>query len=439
MKYLNKKRKAFGSILRGKLFQKLRLAGVTGCFLEILHSMYSNDKSSVKIENMVTPAFRCHTGVKQGCMLSPTLFNLYLSDLSEELKAKNLNDVELNELTLSCMLYADDLVIFSKSKNGLQDYLDSLSEYCKENDLSVNLNKIKVLIFNNCGRTMNKHVLYFCSKTKFIRWLLGVNKFCSSNACRSEVGRFPMQTKTKCRAIKYWLKLCEPEHQNKLSGIAFTDQIGQDKKELWSSKLKRLLNLAGLGDIWSAKTNTPAIMSYIRQRLLDIEQQTWISEIQELTEHNDQRKNPHQKNKLRFFRKFKLTHDYENYVTNVRNINHRVAITKLRLSNHKLAIETGQYVKPYQPPEERICPLCKTGLEDEEHFLMNCIAHRDPRRELFNTLKKETYVFLDSVTPSSAFATLISMKQGEKTQKIVAKYVCDRFRERDRRVKYNLV
>ena len=72
-----------------------------------------------------------------------------------------LNDVELNELPLSCMLYADDLVIFSKSKNGLQDYLDSLSEYCKENDLSVNLSKTKVLIFNNCGRIMNKHVLYY--------------------------------------------------------------------------------------------------------------------------------------------------------------------------------------------------------------------------------------------------------------------------------------
>ena len=144
--------KAFDSIPRGKLFQKLRLAGVTGRFLEILHSMYSNDKSTVKMENMLTPAFRCHTGVKQGCMLSPTLFNLYLSYLSEKLKAKNLNDVELNELPLSCMLYADDLVIFSKSKNGLQDYLDSLSEYCKEKDLSVNLNKTNVLIFNNCMR-----------------------------------------------------------------------------------------------------------------------------------------------------------------------------------------------------------------------------------------------------------------------------------------------
>ena len=66
---------------------------------------------------------------------------------------------------------------------------------------------------------------------------------------------------------------------------------------------------------------------------------------------------------------------------------------------------------------------------------MNCIAYRDPRRELFRTLKKETNLFLDSMTPSSAFATLISMKQGEKTQKIVAKYLCDRFRERDRHVK----
>ena len=241
-----------------------------------------------------------------------------------------------------------------------------------------------------------------------------------------------MRTKTKCRAIKDWLKFCEPEHQNKLSGIAYTDQIGQDKKELWPSKLKRLLNLAGLGDIWPAKMNTPATMSYIRQRLLDREQQTWISEV-----HNDERKDPHKKNKLRTFRKFKLTHDYENYLTNVRNINHRVAITKLRLSNHKLAIETGRYVKPYQPPDQRICPLCKTGLEDEEEFLMNCIAYRDPGRELFNMLKKETNIFLDSMTPSSAFAMLISIKQGEKMQKIVAKYVCDCFCKRH--VKYNFV
>ena len=64
---------------------------------------------------------------------------------------------------------------------------------------------------------------------------------------------------------------------------------------------------------------------------------------------------------------------------------------------------------------------------------------RDYADDEINTLKKETNLILDSMTPSSAFATLISMKQGEKMQKIVAKYVYDRFHERDRRVKYNLV
>ena len=60
------------------------------------------------------------------------------------------------------------------------------------------------------------------------------------------------------------------------------------------------------------------------------------------------------KKKQRTFRKFKLTHNYENYLTKVRKINHRVAITRLRLSKHKLAIESGRYAKPYHHPDQRI-------------------------------------------------------------------------------------
>ena len=59
---------------------------VKGYFLEVLISMYSKDKSAVKIENKITQKFLCHNGVKQGCMLSPTLFNIYLSDLPKNAK-----------------------------------------------------------------------------------------------------------------------------------------------------------------------------------------------------------------------------------------------------------------------------------------------------------------------------------------------------------------
>ena len=107
-------RKAFDRIPRQKLFEKLRKEGIKGRFLEIVMSMYSKDKSAVKINNKMTEAFPCYTGVKQGCMLSPTLFNLYLSDLPEFLNSPNSTDIlfDDSERPINCLLYADDLVIF---------------------------------------------------------------------------------------------------------------------------------------------------------------------------------------------------------------------------------------------------------------------------------------------------------------------------------------
>ena len=86
-----------------------------GRFLEVLISMYSNDKSAVKIDNKLTEAFTCFVGVKQGCMMSPTLFNFYLSDLPKFLNTTSSTDVMLGDRAINCLLYADDLVIFSRS------------------------------------------------------------------------------------------------------------------------------------------------------------------------------------------------------------------------------------------------------------------------------------------------------------------------------------
>ena len=83
-----------------------------------------------------------------------------------------------------------------------------------------------------------------------------------------------------------------------------------------------------------------------------------------------------------------------------------------------MQLKLGDRLNPIN--HQTICPLCNTGIEDEEHFLMNCIAYWDPRRDLFNELNTETNLFLDSMNPSTAFAKLISMKQGEKTPKMMA-------------------
>ena len=146
-------RKAFDRVPRQKLFEKLRKEGIKGRFLKIVMSMYSKDKSAVKINNKMTrtETFLCYTGVKQRCMLSSTLFNLYLSDLPEFLNSTSSTDILLDdsERPINSSLYADDLVIFSWSANGLQTLLNNLESYCEKTEVSVNLDKTKVMIFNN--------------------------------------------------------------------------------------------------------------------------------------------------------------------------------------------------------------------------------------------------------------------------------------------------
>ena len=72
---------AFDSIWRKALFYKLVKSGVGGLFINMLINIYSDVKYSVKHSTGITDGFNSYTGVKQGCVLSPILFNVFLSDL----------------------------------------------------------------------------------------------------------------------------------------------------------------------------------------------------------------------------------------------------------------------------------------------------------------------------------------------------------------------
>ena len=100
------------------------------------------------------------------------------------------------------------------------------------------------------------------------------------------------------------------------------------------------------------------IVNIMRQRLKDIELQRWLSE-----KNNHIGKGANQSNKMRTYWLFKPIDNYksEDYLHQVTNTRYRIALTKLRLSNHKLAIETGRYSRPFNP-------ICKIEMEVEYHF-----------------------------------------------------------------------
>lgn len=64
--------------------------------------------------------------------------------------------ITINNTNVSCLMYADDIVLISESAKGLQNCLNKLSKYCDIWNLSVNIDKSKVIIFNKSGRVIKK-------------------------------------------------------------------------------------------------------------------------------------------------------------------------------------------------------------------------------------------------------------------------------------------
>lgn len=98
--------------------------------------------------------------MKRGCILSPTLFSLYINDIVDKFNT-SCDAAVLKDRKISCLLFADDLVLLSNSSQGLQKMLDKLYSFCQKWNLKLNVNKTKVMIFNKSGKILKGfHFLY---------------------------------------------------------------------------------------------------------------------------------------------------------------------------------------------------------------------------------------------------------------------------------------
>jgi len=102
-------RKAFDCINRDLLWQKLEQRyRIGGHFLAALKSLYERVDCAVNINHSLSNWFEVGCGVKQGCILSPTLFALFVDDLVQALNDEE-KGVVFGDSMLTALLYADDI------------------------------------------------------------------------------------------------------------------------------------------------------------------------------------------------------------------------------------------------------------------------------------------------------------------------------------------
>ena len=150
--------KAFDRINHGKLFAKLLERGVPSYIIRILQFWYSHQTMQVRWGMSISTPIYVSNGVRQGGVLSPLLFNLYMDHLSVELKECRTGCL-VGDSLINLMLYADDLVVLSPSSAGLQQLLRICSQYGIMYDIQFNSTKNVVLI----ARTKEDRKLVFPS------------------------------------------------------------------------------------------------------------------------------------------------------------------------------------------------------------------------------------------------------------------------------------
>ena len=119
--------KAFDYIDRAALYYKLLNRGIDGNLLNVIRSMFSKAECRVKWDSRISDILKSEYGVLQGGMLSPKLFTEFLQDISATFDQDQ--GIPVDTLLMVYLLFADDLVLFSESAEGLQKQLTALYLY----------------------------------------------------------------------------------------------------------------------------------------------------------------------------------------------------------------------------------------------------------------------------------------------------------------------
>ena len=214
-------------------------------------------------------------------------------------------------------------------------------------------------------KKLTENVIVEKINIKLCKYVLGVNKFAANDAVRGELGRFPLLINILNQSINY---------KKRINAMSSETLVKKSCLEAINSHPNFKIQWTHIADNLFEYFDTGH--SSVLQQLKNEYCKMWHQEI-----------NPqYSYGKLRTYCTFKKQFHMENYLAQL-PLNKRQNLTKLRISAHRLAIETGRYTRPITPISERVCTLCNSGdIEDEPHLVLKCNFFKEQRTKLQNDI-----------------------------------------------------
>lgn len=134
----------------------MRARGVRDGLVSRVEEILEKTKNRVRIRGVCGKEFWTARGVRQGCPLSPLLFNLLVMVLEEEMGKVKWRGIMLRGERVYTLSYADDMVLLAENEGEMRSLLERLEEYLDRKRLVLNDNKTKIVRFKKGGGRMRK-------------------------------------------------------------------------------------------------------------------------------------------------------------------------------------------------------------------------------------------------------------------------------------------
>jgi hypothetical protein len=181
--------KAYDTVWQDGLWKKLADVGVVGKAWRFIKEWYRDMKSTVLVDGKRTREFGVGQGVKQGAVMSPLLYAIFVDGVVDALQKKGLG-VVMDGIWVGAMLYADDMALLARTAEELQEMIDVVVEYSRKWRFELSWKKSEVMVVGGIKKkekwTMGGQELKVVTEFKYLgvefqrngRWAAVCKRLC---------------------------------------------------------------------------------------------------------------------------------------------------------------------------------------------------------------------------------------------------------------------
>ena len=147
--------KTFDKIQHPFRIKTLQKAGIEGTYLNIIKAICDKPTANIILNDEKLKAFPLKSGTRQGCPLSPLLFNIGLEVLATAIRAeKEIKGIQIGKEEVKLSLFADDMILYIENpKDSTRKLLELIEEYSKVAGYKINTQKSLAFLYTNNERT----------------------------------------------------------------------------------------------------------------------------------------------------------------------------------------------------------------------------------------------------------------------------------------------